>query len=415
MKFFIHGGKSLFGEIEVSGAKNAALPIFAATLLTDEPVYLKNIPNIKDIRTMVQMLQELGKKVERIEHNTYCISSGGSLNFEAPYELVRQMRASFLVLGPLLARLGRAHVPLPGGCVLGPRPVDFHIKGLQALGAQIELSGGTVKAKALDLRGAEIYLDYPSVGATEHLMMTAALVPGRTVINNPAQEPEVYDLGHFLRKLGATIKINHAKIEIEGVSKLKGATHAIIPDRMNAGSYIIAGAITAGKVFVRCNPAHLQALLGKLREIGVKLNEGDKGVEVQGSGDYKATEIETRPYPGFPTDLQSQMMALLSLALGESVIRETVFESRFSHAAELVRLGADIRISGRSALIKGVKGLEGTKVVATDIRAGVALVLAGLAAHGETCVIDEGHICRGYSDLAGDLRKLGAAIEVRDE
>jgi len=414
MKFFIRGGKPLFGEIEVGGAKNAALPIFAATLLTDEPVYLKHIPDIKDIRTMVQMLQQLGKKVERIENGTYCISSSDPLNFEAPYELVRQMRASFLVLGPLLARLGKANVPLPGGCVLGPRPVDFHIKGLQALGAQMELSGGTVKARALDLHGAEIYLDYPSVGATEHLMMTAALIPEKTIINNPAQEPEVYDLANFLNKLGATIKIDHAKIEIEGAKELKGATHVIIPDRMNAGSYIIAGAITAGKVFVRCNPAHLQALLGKLREIGVKLNEGAKGVEVQGSV-YKATEIETRPYPGFPTDLQPQMMALLSLASGESIIKETVFESRFSHVAELVRLGAEIRISGRSAFIRGVSHLEGTKVVATDIRAGVALVLAGLAARGETCVIDEGHICRGYSDLAGDLRKLGAAIEVRDE
>ncbi len=413
-QIIINGGRPLFGEVSIKGAKNAALPIFAASLLTEEDVYLKDIPDIKDVRTMAQMLKALGKSVEKVNDVEYVIRQHGSLNFEAPYELVRQMRASFLVLGPLLARKGHAKVSLPGGCVIGARPVDLHLKGLRALGAEIQQTQGFVEARAQKLKPAEIYLDYPSVGATEQLMMAAATIPEKTVILNPAQEPEVYDLARFLQKMGACVQLNHSRLEIEGTKQLRGTEHTIIPDRINAGTFLIAAAITSGELFVHCNPMHLQALLMKLREMGAEVEEKPDGVNLQGKAAYKPIEVETRPYPGLATDHQPQIVALLSLAKGESIVRETVFENRFLYTAELARMGADITVRGQTVVIRGVEHLEGATVQADDLRAGAALVLAGLAAHGTTVVLDAGHIERGYSDLAGQLKGLGADIIVKE-
>ena len=408
-ELIIHGGKRLRGSLLVEGAKNAALPILSATLLTDGEVILRNIPGLQDVTTMAEMLTALGKRVEQPEQGAYRITPADDLSPEAPYELVRKMRASFLVLGPLLVRLGRARVPLPGGCVLGPRPVDLHLKGLAQMGAEIKLSQGYVEAQG-ELHGAEIYLDYPSVGATEQLMSTAALIPERTIIHNPAAEPEVEDLAHFLQKIGAKIGLGE-RIEIEGREELHGASYEVIPDRINAGTYVIAVALAGGEGLIKCQPAHLQALLGKLAECGAAIEEQDGAVSVRGPGELEPLEVETRPYPGFPTDLQPQMTALLCLARGESLVRETVFPGRFSHVPELLRMGARIKLSDSSAIIRGVEHLEGTMVEAPDIRAGAALVLAGLAARGETRVRDGGHLARGYSDIAHDLRRLGAEIE----
>jgi len=410
-ELIIRGESRLEGSLSVEGAKNAALPIFSATLLTDDEVTLRNIPRLQDIVTISEMLAALGKRVERLERDVYRITPAGPLTPEAPYEPVRRMRASFLVLGPLLVRLGRARVPLPGGCVLGPRPVDLHLKGLAQMGAEIKLSQGYVEAEG-HLHGAEIYLDYPSVGATEQLMAAAALIPERTVIHNPAAEPEVEDLARFLRRMGAEIELGE-RIEVQGAEELHGADYEIIPDRINAGTYMIAVAMSGGEAQIRCQPVHLRALLGKLRECGVGLEERDGVVLVRSSGELDPVEVETRPYPGFPTDLQPQLSALLCLARGESLVRETVFPGRFSHVPELLRMGAEIKLSDSSAIIRGVEHLEGATVEAPDIRAGAALVLAGLVARGETRVRDEGHIARGYSDIAHDLRRLGAEIEWR--
>jgi UDP-N-acetylglucosamine 1-carboxyvinyltransferase len=416
MKIKIEGGRPLEGEIHVEGAKNSALPIFIASLLTDDEVILKNIPDLKDVRTIIQMLERLGKIIHQ-DGGTYRIRSSGVLADEAPYELVRKMRASFLVLGPLLARLGRAKVPLPGGCVISPRPVDLHLKGLRALGAEVKEEekekGMTITASANFLKGAKVYLNFPSVGATEHIMMTAALIPERTVIENPALEPEISDLASFLRKMGAEIKIGDNRIEVKGAFKLRGATHGVIPDRINAGTYIIAAAISGGEVFVGCEPDHLSALTCKLKEIGVGIKEREDGIEVlRRRNKFKATQVKTSPYPGFPTDLQPQMTALLSLAEGESIIEEKVFKSRFSHVSELGKLGADIKVSGSEAVIRGVEELKGAEVIAKDIRAGAALVIGGLTACGVTTVKDQGHIERGYSDLVGTLRSLGAKVKL---
>jgi len=408
-ELIIHGGRQLFGKLTVEGAKNVALPILSATLLTDHEVTLHNIPALQDVATIVEMLEILGKRVESLARGTYRITPSDSLKPEAPYELVRRMRASFLVLGPLLVRLGRARVPLPGGCVLGPRPIDLHLKGLSQMGAEIKISQGYVEAQG-ELHGAEIYLDYPSVGATEQLLATATLIPERTIINNPAAEPEVEDLAHFLGKMGAEIELGK-RIEIRGTGELGGADYEIIPDRINAGTYMIAVALAGGAGLIRCEPGHLQALLGKLAECGVEIEEEDGAVRVNSAGELEPLEVETRPYPGFPTDLQPQMATLLCLARGESLVRETVFAGRFAHVPELLRMGAKIRLSDSSAIIKGVDHLEGTEVEAPDIRAGAALVLAGLAARGKTRVRDGGHLSRGYSDIAHDLRQLGAEVE----
>jgi UDP-N-acetylglucosamine 1-carboxyvinyltransferase len=401
--------------VTAGGAKNAALPLLAATLLTDEDVFLREIPDVHDVRTMLQMLERLGKSITRLEPEVYRVRAARPLSPKAPFELVKKMRASFLVLGPLLVRLGQAEVPLPGGCVIGQRPVDLHLKGLQALGAHADLVSGVVRAQVSRLAPGEIYLDFPSVGATQQIMMAAALIPGCTTVHHPAREPEVLDLAHLLMKMGAGITLEPTKLIIEGTARLGGTDHAIIADRMTAGTYLIAGAITGGEIFVRCQPAHLEALLGKLQEMGLECQDRRDGVRLGGVLPPRAIELETRPYPGFPTDLQPQMTSLLALAAGESLIKETLFENRFGHVPELVRMGANIRIAGGHALMKGVAHLEGTVVQATDTRASAALVLAGLAARGVTTVLDPGHIARGYSDLAGELRRLGAAIMTEDE
>lgn len=415
MKLCITSGHPLSGEVAVEGSKNAALPILAATLLTDEDVLLESVPVLKDVQILSTILEHLGKRIEIRNGGSYRIQSLGRLVGVAPQALVRRMRASFLVLGPLLARLGEAEVSLPGGDAIGLRPVDLHLKGLQAMGAELEQRDGAVFARAKRLRPAEIHLSYPSVGATEHLLMTAALVPGRTVIRNPAQEPEISDLVDFLKKLGAKIELDSTQIEIEGSRELRGATHAVIPDRLCAGTYTIATALAGGKVFVRCIPWHLQPLVIKLKEMGVEIQEQRDGIVVARNGvsAYQPVEIETRPYPGFPTDMHPPIMPLLALTRGESRLRETVYEARFSYAQELARMGADIHIWGQTAIVRGVKELQGAEVQAGDIRAGVALALAGLVAQGTTVVHDpKEHIARGYSDLSGTLRRLGANIKI---
>jgi UDP-N-acetylglucosamine 1-carboxyvinyltransferase len=414
MRVTVYGGRRLFGEIAIDGAKNAALPLLAATVLTDDEVILENVPDVGDVRTMIALLESVGKRVLFLEPGVYSIRTERELVGTPPEELVRRLRASFLLLGPLMARHGSSQLPLPGGCPIGVRPVDLHLKGLRALGAELSSQGGSWGARAERLHPAEIHLDYPSVGATEQIMMTAALIPGRTVISNPAQDPEVHDLARLLIKMGAGIMIEPGRLQVEGAKKLSGAVHTVIPDRINAGTFLIAGAIAGGDVTVtRCQPLHLEALLSKLDELGITVHEHVESVRVisDGPGSFVGGRVEARPYPGFPTDLQPQMMALLSVARGSSIIKETVWESRFAHAAELVRMGAQIRLEGSTALIEGVAGLSGAEVSGNDVRAGAALVLAGLIAEGKTVVIDrDEHIRRGYRDLVGDLNRLGAAI-----
>jgi UDP-N-acetylglucosamine 1-carboxyvinyltransferase len=414
MRVTVYGGRRLFGEIAIDGAKNAALPLLAATVLTDDEVILENVPDVGDVRTMIALLESVGKRVLLLEPGVYSILTERELVGTPPEELVRRLRASFLLLGPLMARHGSSQLPLPGGCPIGVRPVNLHLKGLRALGAELSSQGGSWGARAERLHPAEIHLDYPSVGATEQIMMTAALIPGRTVISNPAQDPEVHDLARLLIKMGAGIMIEPGRLQVEGAKKLSGAVHTVIPDRINAGTFLIAGAIAGGDVTVtRCQPLHLEALLSKFDELGITVHEHVESVRVisDGPGSFVGGRVEARPYPGFPTDLQPQMMALLSVARGSSIIKETVWESRFAHAAELVRMGAQIRLEGSTALIEGVAGLSGAEVSGNDVRAGAALVLAGLIAEGKTVVIDrDEHIRRGYRDLVGDLNRLGAAI-----
>lgn len=418
MKITVYGGRRLFGEVSTDGAKNAALPLLTATLLTDDDVVLENLPDVSDVRVMVSLLESLGKRVERLGEDVYSVHAREPLRGCAPDHLVKRLRASFCVLGPLVARVGLSEVALPGGCPIGVRPVDLHVKGLRALGVNVESVGGAYRAQAEKLHPAEIHLDYPSVGATEQIMMTAALVPGRTVISNPAQDPEIHDLARLLIKMRAGIMIEPGRLIIEGAKRLGGAAHRTIPDRINAGTFLIAGAIAGGDVTVHCQPLHLEALLSKLDELGFEVQEHVESVRVvsDGPGSYLSGRIETRPYPGFATDLQPQMMALLSLARGTSFVKETVWESRFSHAAELAHMGAQIRVEGSTALIDGVEFLEGASVRSNDVRSGAALVLAGLVAHSTTTVLDsDGHIARGHHDLAGELSRLGAAIIVEDE
>ncbi len=418
MRLTVYGGRRLFGEVSVEGAKNATLPLLAATLLTDEEIILENVPDVGDVRTMMALLESVGKQVQPLGPDAYSIRTQKPLSGTPPDHLVRKLRASFCLLGPLMARVGSSQVTLPGGCPIGVRPVDLHLKGLKALGAQIESVGAAYRAQAERLHPAEIHLDYPSVGATEQIMMTASLIPGRTVISNPAQDPEVHDLARLLIRMGAGIMIEPGRLIIEGAQCLQGATHTTIPDRINAGTFLIAGAIAGGDVTVHCQPLHLEALLSKLDELGIIVQEHVESVRVvsDGPGSFAGGRVEARPYPGFPTDLQPQMMALLSVARGASVMKETVWESRFAHATELAHMGAQVRLEGAMALIEGVALLSGTQVHVNDVRAGAALTLAGIAAQGTTVILDrEHHIARGYHDLAGELNRLGAAIIVEDE
>ena len=413
-KLVVKGGNRLTGSVKTSGAKNAVLPIIAASILGNTPSRLEEIPALDDVRTICAVLNCLGIKVDASEPHVLNIDSTEITSCEAPYELVRCMRASFLVMGPLLARKGKARISQPGGCAIGTRPIDLHLKGFEALGVKIEQGHGYIEATAPNgLVGTTIYFDFPSVGATENVMMAAALAEGTTILENPAEEPEIVDLANYLNQMGARIRgAGTNVIRIEGVKELHGADHTVIPDRIEAGTYMIAAAMTGGDIIVEnVLTEHQKPLIAKLREAGVTVEEDIDSVRVTGEGRLKAIDVKTLPYPGFPTDMQAQLMAMMTIAEGRSKVTETVFENRFMHAAELQRMGADIKIDSRSAIIEGVDSLTGTSVRATDLRAGAALILSALAARGETEISDIYHIERGYDRIEEKLRALGADIQ----
>jgi len=415
-KLVIRGGEPLLGTVRVSGAKNAALPCMAAALLTDEPVILENIPQVRDIQTTRNLLAAMGAEVElgygRAHHRT-TIHCKNLATPEASYELVKTMRASTLVLGPLVARCGRARVSLPGGCAIGQRPIDLHIHGLELLGANIKTEHGYVEATASRLRGAEIVFDKITVTGTEDLLMAATLADGETILQNAAREPEVADLADLLNKMGAHIEgAGTPTIRVKGVSKLKGAKHRIIPDRIEAGTFLIAGALTGGDLNIAgCDPAHLTAVLAKLKAAGVKTKSTKDSVRVMGDNPFTAADVTTEEYPGFPTDMQAQFMALATQAEGTSIITENIFENRFMHAQELVRMGANIKIEGRRAVVVGKTQLSAAAVLASDLRASASLVLAALVADGETIIDRVYHIDRGYEKIEEKLKAVGAQIK----
>jgi UDP-N-acetylglucosamine 1-carboxyvinyltransferase len=411
-KIVIRGGVRLEGEARVSGSKNAALPILASSLLAQGRSIYKNVPALGDVRTMGRLLGRLGAGVETEPKGTAFIDTSAIKEHEAPYDLVKTMRASVLVLGPLLARYGRARVSLPGGCAIGARPIDQHLKGLAAMGARIDLEHGYVNARARRLRGAPILFDVVTVTGTENLMMAAALARGRTTLENAAREPEVEELARVLNKMGAKIHgAGTALITIEGVDQLQPVEHSIIPDRIEAGTLLVAGAITRGNVLVRdCLPEHLDAVIAKLRAAGAEVTADGDGIRVRSKGDLKPADISTQPFPGFPTDMQAQFMVLMTRARGQSVLSETIFENRYMHVPELQRMGADIVVEGRTAIVRGPTKLTGATVMATDLRASACLVLAGLIAEGRTEILRIYHLDRGYDRLDRKLRALGADV-----
>lgn len=415
-KIVIKGGNKLTGEVKVEGAKNAVLPILTASLLaSDKPSKLVNVPALSDVETINNVLTTLNADVTyKKDENAVVVDATKTLNEEAPYEYVSKMRASILVMGPLLARLGHAIVALPGGCAIGSRPIEQHIKGFEALGAEIHLENGNIYANAKDgLKGTSIHLDFPSVGATQNIIMAASLAKGKTLIENAAKEPEIVDLANYINEMGGRITgAGTDTITINGVESLHGVEHAIIPDRIEAGTLLIAGAITRGDIFVRgAIKEHMASLVYKLEEMGVELDYQEDGIHVRAEGELQPVDIKTLPHPGFPTDMQSQMMALLLTANGHKVVTETVFENRFMHVAEFKRMNANINVEGRSAKLEGKSQLQGAQVKATDLRAAAALILAGLVADGKTSVTELTHLDRGYVDLHGKLKQLGADIE----
>lgn len=415
-KIVIKGGNKLTGEVKVEGAKNAVLPILTASLLaSDKPSKLVNVPALSDVETINNVLTTLNADVTyKKDENAVVVDATKTLNEEAPYEYVSKMRASILVMGPLLARLGHAIVALPGGCAIGSRPIEQHIKGFEALGAEIHLENGNIYANAKDgLKGTSIHLDFPSVGATQNIIMAASLAKGKTLIENAAKEPEIVDLANYINEMGGRITgAGTDTITINGVESLHGVEHAIIPDRIEAGTLLIAGAITRGDIFVRgAIKEHMASLVYKLEEMGVELEYQEDGIRVRAEGDLQPVDIKTLPHPGFPTDMQSQMMALLLTANGHKAVTETVFENRFMHVAEFKRMNANINVEGRSAKLEGKSQLQGAQVKATDLRAAAALILAGLVADGKTSVTELTHLDRGYVDLHGKLKQLGADIE----
>lgn len=418
-KLVINGGKPLNGRVRVSSAKNAVLPIIAATMLASTPSRLVEVPHLEDVHTICEVISALGVKVTKDEANQEIRFDASEITAtEAPYELVRRMRASFLVMGSLLARRREARISLPGGCAIGSRPIDLHLKAFEALGATIEMGDGYVLASAPEgLKGNQIYLDFPSVGATENVIMAASMAEGKTIIENAAEEPEIVDLVTYLNSMGADIRgAGTNVIRIQGVKELKGATHTVIPDRIEAGTYLIAAAMAGGDVYVEnALSEHLKPVVAKLKEAGVTVQEDVDGIRVISDGNVKAVDIKTLPYPGFPTDMQAQFMAFTTIAKGTSTVMETVFENRFMHVDELKKMGAQIRIEERRAIVDGVPKLKGTEVRATDLRAGAALVCAGLAAEGVTKVTQLSHIDRGYDNLVGKLKGLGADIVRVDE
>lgn len=414
-KLIIHGGRPLKGRVKISGAKNAVLPIIAATLLgQDQASLLDEVPALEDVHTITEVLKKLGVKAEFDEEKHQLHVDSTVIGCcEAPYDLVRKMRASFLIMGPLLARCGQAKISLPGGCAIGTRPIDLHLKGFEALGAKIKIGHGFIEATAPEgLKGTKIYLDFPSVGATENILMAASMAEGVTVLENPAQEPEIVDLANYLNVMGAKIRgAGTNVIKIEGVPKLTGRDYTIIPDRIEAGTYMVAAAMTQGDVYIEnAISEHLKPVIAKLKEAGVTIEEDVDGIRVTCDKRTKAVDIKTMPYPGFPTDMQAQFMAMLAISEGTGLVTETVFENRFMHVDELKRMGSNIKIDGRTSVVEGVDTLTGCQVKATDLRAGAAMVLAGLVAEGETQVGYIHHIDRGYDNLVDKLVGLGADI-----
>ena len=414
-KLIIHGGHELHGRVKISGAKNAVLPIIAATLLAqDKPCVLDEVPYLDDVCTIAEVLRQLGAKVDfNRQQHTLFVDSTVLKTVDAPYDLVRKMRASFVIMGPLLARYGKAKISMPGGCAIGTRPIDLHLKGFEALGAEIEIGHGFISATAPNgLKGTSIYLDFPSVGATENIIMAACMAEGQTILENAAQEPEIIDLANFLNIMGAKIRgAGTNVIKITGVPKLIGHNYTIIPDRIEAGTYMVAVAMTGGDIYIEnAISEHLKPVIAKLNEAGVKIEEDIDGIRVSCNKRPKAIDIKTLPYPGFPTDMQAQFMAMLTIADGTGLVTETVFENRFMHVDELKRMGACIKVDGRTSIVEGVPSLNGCQVKATDLRAGAAMVLAGLVANGETEVSYIHHIDRGYDNLVEKLCGLGADI-----
>ncbi len=410
-KLTIHGGTPLKGALEISGAKNSALPLLASSLLTEQRVHLTNVPDLKDVETMLSMVGELGKSTSGEAGE---VSIAGKIDSNhAPADLVKKMRASFLVLAPLVARTGKAEVPIPGGCNIGTRPVDLHLKGLERLGVNIAQEDGKIVARADGLSGNDVFLNYPSVGATEQLIMAATMAKGEAAIYNAAQEPEIRDLVNFLNQMGAEIRINGSIIRINGVEELDRTEYRVMSDRIAAGTYLIAGAATAGSVTVTgVDTSAVKPLSLKLKNAGITVREKDNSIKVASSERPENIEVITLPYPGFPTDLQAPITALLTLARGKSVVKETVFDSRFDHVPELNKMGADISMTNSNTLfVEGKTSLRGTEVEATDIRAGAALVIEGLAAEGKTTITGVKHLDRGYSNLVANLRSLGAQLE----
>lgn len=413
-KIIINGGNRLSGKIKVSAAKNSVLPIIAASLLNPYECLLEDIPFLNDVNVICDVLNSIGASISLDkENNKITIKADNISSIEPPYELVRKMRASFLVMGPILSRFGKIRISLPGGCNIGTRPIDLHLKGFVALGAEVQTGHGYVEARCRKLKGGKVYLDFPSVGATENIIMAAVLADGETIIENAAEEPEIVDLANFLNSMGAIITgAGTDTIKIQGVKELKGTNHQVIPDRVEAGTYMVAAAMTQGDVVVEnVILEHVRPIIAKLQEAGVTVTEGQNKVRIKSNGMIKAIDIKTMPYPGFPTDMQAQFMALMSIAKGTSIITETVFENRFMHVTELKRMGANIKIDGRSAVVEGTSGLSGAEVKATDLRAGAALVLAGLVADGSTRVFDIHHLERGYVDIVTKMKTIGADIE----
>ncbi|MGL4521992.1 MAG: UDP-N-acetylglucosamine 1-carboxyvinyltransferase [Bacilli bacterium] len=413
-KIIVHGGKKLQGTVRVEGAKNSVLPVLAAALLASKGTNtLKDVPQLADVHIINEVLRHLGAEVS-YANNEVTIDSSNGLKPEAPFEYVRKMRASILVMGPLLARLGHARVALPGGCAIGSRPIDLHIKGFEAMGATMVVENGFVEAR-IDgrLQGANIYLDFPSVGATQNLISAAALAEGTTTIENAAKEPEIVDLANFINSMGGRVRgAGTATVRIDGVKELLGTTHAVIPDRIEAGTFMVAAAITRGNILIEnAVSEHLSSVTAKLREMGVTVIEEEEGVRVIGTDKIKAVDFKTMPHPGFPTDMQSQMMALLLHAEGTSVITETVFENRFMHVEEFRRMNGNIKIEGRAVIVSGPSNLQGAEVTSTDLRAAASLILAGLVSEGVTQVTNLKHLDRGYVNFHGKLRSLGADVE----
>lgn len=410
---FIEGGYPLHGQVRVSGAKNAGLVLIVASIMAEGETILDNVPRIRDVEVLIQILEDLGVRIRWNEDGSLSICPPSSgLKTQTSYELSKKLRASNLLLGALLGSQGEAQVSLPGGCDIGSRPMDLHIKGVQALGAQVDLEYGYIYANAKDRSGSRIYLDFPSVGATENIIMMAAKTPGQTVVENAAKEPEIVDLANFINSMGGRIRgAGTDVIKIEGVPTLKAGRYAIIPDRIEAGTYMIAAAITGGEILVEnVIPTHLHPIIAKLQETGTRVEEVKQGVLVKAARHITPVDIKTLPYPGFPTDMQSQMMALLCHAQGSSIIVENVFENRFQIVDELKRMGAHIKVEGHTAVVEGGTHLSGAKVRATDLRAGAALVLAALAAEGETEIEEAGHIFRGYEKIEDKLKSLGAKV-----